>query len=100
MYTVIMLMAVSGPADVGQCNARASSCAASSCASVQRVLVVRLTCSAASSCSGRVGIFQRHRERVADRRATRGSACSAGVVIMEPVPAPTPTPQKKEYPKK
>ena len=103
MYAAILMsMAMSGPADVAQCSAR------SSCASVQRVVVVqRAACSTAAtkaSCStsvavascSRGGILANHHARKADRLQHRADRhySRAGVVYVEVLPA-TPTPAKQ-----
>ena len=98
MYVVVMALAMSGSAEVGQCSSSRESCA-----SVQRVTVVRTSCASsanvvAASCS-RGGIFQRHAERRADRldrRADRLHARSgvSVIVVEQKVPTPVKEPTK------
>jgi hypothetical protein len=98
MFTaVLMSMAMTGPAEINQCSAKAS------CATTQRVLVVRASCSTRAACStaatcSRPSLIQRYHERRAewhDNRAVNIGLRRGSLVIVELTPAPAPTPAKE-----
>ena len=102
MYVAIMALAMTAGSEPAQCSSRAA-CSAS----VQRVTVVRASCSTgatkaacsttvAATCSGRVGLFANHHARKADRLQARADRHynRAGGVYVEVTPAVTPTPAK------